>query len=147
MGAASGHPARHDRRQGQSDVPLSPAARQAPSSYLRPTGCEDHRGGGVKMTTKIDVEPIVRRPYTIEFEYPDDPDEGVLAYVAEWPDCFAAGRTREEAVQELGKVMRELASYRLRRGLPLPPPTAAYTRRPVSPMPKGLPKLPGQRPE
>ncbi len=90
------------------------------------------------MATKIDVEPIVRRPYTIEFEYPDDPDEGILAYVAEWPDCFAAGRTREEAVEELGKTMRELAAYRLQNKLEIPEPLARYSGRILLRMPKRI---------
>lgn len=90
------------------------------------------------MATKIDVEPIVRRPYTIEFEYPDDPEEGVLAYVAEWPDCFAAGRTREEAVAELGKAMRELAAYRLQHKLEIPEPLARYSGRVLLRMPKRI---------
>src|SRR2546428_10171302 len=97
------------------------------------------------MTTKAQVEHSVSRPYAIEFEYGEDPSEGVLAYVPEWPDCFAAGRTREEAVQELGKVMRELASYRLERGLAIPEPTAAYSGRVLLRMPKGLHRLAEQR--
>lgn len=92
----------------------------------------------MKVATKIDVEPIVRRPYTIEFEYPDDPEEGVLAYVAEWPDCFAAGRTREEAVKELGKAMRELAAYRLQHKLEIPEPLARYSGRVLLRMPKRI---------
>src|SRR2546428_9258638 len=94
------------------------------------------------MTTKAQVEHIVSRPYAIEFEYGEDPSEGILAYVAEWPDCFAAGRTREEAVQELGKVMRELASYRLERGLAIPEPAAAFSGRVLLRMAKGLHTLP-----
>ena len=56
------------------------------------------------------VEEIARRPYTVELEYGDSPADGVLAYLAEWPDAFAAGATREDAVAELGHVIRELAA-------------------------------------
>src|SRR5207245_5615406 len=37
------------------------------------------------------VEEIARRPYMVELEYADSPADGVLAYLAEWPDAFAAG--------------------------------------------------------
>lgn len=73
-------------------------------------------------TTKAQVERFVSRPYTVEFEYGERSSDGVLAYVPEWPDCFAAGRTCEEAVQELGKAMRELAAYWLEHDLAIPEP-------------------------
>lgn len=96
-------------------------------------------------TTKAQVEHIVSRPYAIEFEYREHPSEGVLAYVAEWPDCFAAGRTREEALQELGKARRELVAYRLEPGLAIAEPTATYSGRVLLRMPKGLHRLAERR--
>lgn len=90
------------------------------------------------MTTKAAVEAIVSRPYTIEFEYPDDPEDGILAYVVEWPDCFAAGRTREEAIEELGQAMRELAAYRLDADLEIPEPAQHYGGKVLLRMPRSL---------
>src|SRR2546427_11457429 len=37
------------------------------------------------------LDEILRRPYTIEIEYGETPEEGVAAYVAEWPGCITAG--------------------------------------------------------
>jgi len=84
------------------------------------------------------VDEIVRRPYSIEFEYGDTAEDGVLAYLAEWPDCFAAGGTREEALAELEGALRELADYRLRKGLPIPEPVGAFSGKVLLRMPKKL---------
>jgi len=84
------------------------------------------------------VEEIARRPYTVELEYGDSPAEGVLAYLAEWPDAFAAGPTREEAVAELGHVVRELAAYRLERGLDIPEPIGRFSGKILLRMPRKL---------
>lgn len=90
------------------------------------------------MTTKQEIEEIVQRPYTIELEYGGSAEDGVLAYLADWPDCFAAGRTREEAVAELGKVMRALIRYRLEEGLEIPEPLTGYGGRVLVRMPRTL---------
>ncbi len=90
------------------------------------------------MTTKAMIDAIVRRPYSIEFEYGESPEEGVLAHVAEWPDCFAAGRTREEALAMLDRTMRELAAYRVREGLAIPDPLSGFSGRLVLRLPKAL---------
>src|SRR5438094_10160773 len=84
------------------------------------------------------VEEIARRPYTVELEYGDSPAEGVLAYLAEWPDAFAAGPTREEAVAELGHVVRELTAYRLERGLDIPEPIGRFSGKILLRMPRKL---------
>ena len=84
------------------------------------------------------VEEIARRPYTVELEYGDSPADGVLAYLAEWPDAFAAGATREEAVAELGHVVRELAAYRLERGLDIPEPIGRFSGKILLRMPRKL---------
>src|SRR3989442_13306613 len=84
------------------------------------------------------VEEIARRPYTVELEYGDSPADGVLAYLAEWPDAFAAGATREEAVAELGHVVRELAAYRLQRGLDIPEPIGRFSGKILLRMPRQL---------
>lgn len=97
------------------------------------------------MATKAQVEEIMSRPYAIEFEYGADPSEGMLAYVAEWPDCFGAGRTREEAIAELGTAMRELAVHRLSHGLEIPEANAAYSGRVLLRMPKSLHRLAEKR--
>ena len=78
-----------------------------------------------RKTTK--VEEIARQPYMVELEYGDSPADGVLAYLAEWPDAFAAGATREKAVAKLGHVVRELAAYRLERGLDIPEPIGRFS--------------------
>src|SRR2546428_7193044 len=84
------------------------------------------------------VEEIARRPYTVELEYGDSPAEGVLAYLAEWPDAFAAGPTRENAVAELGHVIRDLAAYRLQRGLDIPEPIGRFSGKILLRMPRKL---------
>src|SRR5256712_11171117 len=84
------------------------------------------------------VEEIARRPYMVELEYGDSPADGVVAYLAEWPDAFAAGATREEAVAKLGHVVRELAAYRLERGLHIPEPIGRLTGKILLPMPRKL---------
>src|SRR2546427_10359846 len=86
----------------------------------------------------IQVEEIARRPYMVELEYGDSPAEGVLAYLAEWPDAFAAGPTREEAVAELGHVVRELAAYRLERGLDIPEPIGRFIGKILLRLPRQL---------
>jgi antitoxin HicB len=84
------------------------------------------------------VEQVLARPYAVSFEYGDSPEEGVLAYLAEWPDCFAAGRTRRDALHALEATMRELAAYRLRRGLEIPKPAEDFSGRFVLRLPKQL---------
>src|SRR5947209_10324314 len=84
------------------------------------------------------VEEIARRPYTVELEYGASPADGVLAYLAEWPDAFAAGPTREEAVAELGHVVRELAAYRLERDLDIPEPIGRFSGKVLLRMPRKL---------
>ena len=81
------------------------------------------------MALKREVDEIVRRPYSIEFAYGVSPDEGVLAYAVEWPDCFAAGRTREEALAALERTMRDLAAYRAEHGLEIPDPVSTFSGR------------------
>src|SRR2546430_8851073 len=48
------------------------------------------------------LDEILRRPYTIEIEYGETPEEGVAAYVAEWPGCITAGAAREGGVARIG---------------------------------------------
>lgn len=48
-------------------------------------------------------------------------------------------------MQELERVMRELATDRLEHGLAIPEPTAAYSGRVLLRMPKGLHRLAEQR--
>src|SRR2546425_10967911 len=62
------------------------------------------------------LDEILRRPYTIEIEYGETPEEGVAAYVAEWPGCITAGATREEALARIGGAVRDWAAARLARG-------------------------------
>lgn len=89
------------------------------------------------MTRRQRIDEIVRRPYSIEFEYGDQAEEGVLAYAAEWPDCFAAGGTREEALAALERTMRDLVAYRLDHTLEIPDPVA-FSGRLVLRLPRGL---------
>jgi predicted RNase H-like HicB family nuclease len=88
--------------------------------------------------SKKQIEEIVARPYSVEFEYGDSSDEGVLAFIAEWPDCFAAGRTREKAVVELDRTMRELVVYRVEHDLDIPEPDAGSSGRVLLRLPRKL---------
>lgn len=88
--------------------------------------------------SKRQIEEIVARPYSVEFEYGESPDEGVLAFIAEWPDCFAAGPTREEAVVALDRTMQELVAYRLERDLDFPEPGAGSSGRVLLRLPRKL---------
>lgn len=90
------------------------------------------------MATRQEVEEVISRPYGVEFEYGATPADGVLAYLVDWPDCFAAGRTREEAVAELGKAMRDLVAYRLDEGLDIPEPLTSYGGKVLVRMPRTL---------
>jgi predicted RNase H-like HicB family nuclease len=90
------------------------------------------------MVTKKAIDEILSRPYEIDFEYGQGPDEGILAYVVEWPDCFAAGRDRAEALAALEQAMRELAAYRLDHGLEIPTPASGFSGKVLLRMPKKL---------
>lgn len=90
------------------------------------------------MATKSEIQAVVDRPWSFDFEYEDDPEDGILAYVVEWPDCFAAGRTRTEALIALDKAMRDLAAYRLDAGLDIPDPIEAFSGRLALRLPKAL---------
>ncbi len=87
---------------------------------------------------KKQIDELVSRPYSVEFEYGESPDEGVLAFIGEWPDCFAAGRTREEAIVELDRTMRELVAYRLERELDIPEPGTGFSGRVLLRLPRKL---------
>ncbi len=88
--------------------------------------------------TKAQIEDIVSRPYTVELVYGEDPSEGVVARVAEWPGCMTAGDTREEALAHLGEAMRDWAADRLERGLGIPEPITSYGGKVLVQMPKSL---------
>jgi predicted HicB family RNase H-like nuclease len=85
-----------------------------------------------------EVEEIARLPYTVELEYGDAPKDGVLAYLAEWPDVFATGRSRKEAVAGLEAALRAVAEYRLAQKLSIPRPTSEYGGRVLVQMPRSL---------
>lgn len=84
------------------------------------------------------VDEILSRPYEIDFEYGEDAEDGVLAYVIEWPDCFAAGRDRTEALIALERTMREVAAHRLDHGLEIPDASAAFSGKVLLRIPKKL---------
>ena len=90
------------------------------------------------MALKKAVDEILSRPYEIDFEYGAEPEDGVLAYVVEWPDCFAAGRDRTEALTVLERAMRELATYRLEHGLEIPQAASGFSGKVLLRMPKKL---------
>ena len=90
------------------------------------------------MAPKKAVEEILARPYEIDFEYGANSEDGVLAYVVEWPDCFAAGRDRTDALTALERAMRELARYRLEHGLEIPDPASGFSGKVLLRMPKKL---------
>src|SRR5258708_14580500 len=73
-----------------------------------------------RRSSDVTVGEILSRPYEIDFKYGEQAGDGVLAYVVEWPDCFAAGRDRTAALTALERAMREPATYRLapRPGVP-----------------------------
>lgn len=76
--------------------------------------------------TKLDVEEIIRRPYTIEVVYGESPDEGVLARVAEWPGCVTAADTRAEAVTQLEDAMRDWVEAAQAQGMYIPQPLSEF---------------------
>ncbi len=88
--------------------------------------------------TKAQIEDIVNRPYAVEVAYGEDPSEGVLARVAEWPGCMTAGDTREEALERIGEAMRDWVAYRLEHGLGIPEPITGYGGKVLVQMPKSL---------
>lgn len=88
--------------------------------------------------TKAQIEDIVNRPYTVEVVYGEDPSEGVLARVAEWPGCMTAGDTREEAFEHIGEAMRDWVEYRLGHALGIPEPITSYGGKVLVQMPKSL---------
>lgn len=90
------------------------------------------------MATKKAVDEIVARPYEIDFEYGQISEDGVLAYVVEWPDCFAAGRDRADALASLERTMRELAAYRLDNDLEIPDAAGGFSGKVLLRMPKKL---------
>lgn len=93
------------------------------------------------MRRKIDaaeIKRIIARPYTIELEYGDAPDDGVAAFVAEWPGCISAGETREEAFARLRDAMHDWVEASLDRGLPVPEPMKEFGGTLVARIPKSL---------
>jgi len=90
------------------------------------------------VATKKAIEEILARPYEIDFEYGENTEDGVLAYVVEWPDCFAAGRDRTEALAALERALRELAGYRLDHGLEIPDAALGFSGKVLLRMPKKL---------
>lgn len=93
------------------------------------------------MRTRIDpeeIERIIARPYTIELEYGESPEDGVAAFVAEWPGCLTAGATREEALARIHDAMHDWVEASLERGLPVPAPMREYGGTVVVRIPKSL---------
>lgn len=88
------------------------------------------------QVSETQIEELAQRPYHFELEYSDDPKDGILARVAEWPTCFAAGDTREEAVKELERALRAMIAVHLEDDLPIPSPAAAYGGRVLLRLPK-----------
>src|SRR5437762_7774495 len=99
MATPSGHKTRNDRRASRTHGPRASSARKVLTTRLREARGQGDRGGALK--DRESVEEILARPYGVSFEYGESPSDGVLAYLAEWPDCFAAGRTRREALTQL----------------------------------------------
>src|SRR3989442_15045508 len=85
------------------------------------------------------LDEILRRPYTIEIEYGETPEEGVAAYVAEWPGCITAGATREEALARIGGAMGDWATARRGRGPRAGEPPKEYGRGDAPRPPPGPP--------
>jgi len=91
------------------------------------------------MNTKNDaIEALASRPYRIEIETAELAEDGGLAYLAEWPHCFSAGRSAAEAVTELEAVKRELMTYRVAHGLDIPAPLSEVSGQYPLRMPKRL---------
>lgn len=90
------------------------------------------------MATKAEIDSVVSRPWSIDFDYGESPDEGVLAYVVEWPDCFAAGRTRAEAVKQLEDSMRTLVAHHLDGSGMIPDPIEAFSGKLALRLPRRL---------
>lgn len=90
------------------------------------------------MAEKKAVDEIVSRPYEIDFEYGENAEDGVLAYVVEWPDCFSAGRDRPAALAALERTMRDLAAYRLDHDLEIPAAAGEFSGKVLLRIPKKL---------
>ena len=85
-----------------------------------------------------EIEKIISRPYTIELEYGATPEEGVAAYVVEWPGCITAGETREEALSHIADAMRDWAEYRTEKRYDIPAPMREFGGTVVVKMPRTL---------
>lgn len=68
------------------------------------------------------VASILRRPYHRVVS--GEPDSGYFAEVLEFPGCWTAGETAEEAFANLDDAMRGWVESVLMRGLPIPEPIA-----------------------
>ena len=136
MATSSRDKTRDDRRARRSHGARPSSARKISVARVRQARGQGDRKGTLR--TQDSLEEILARPYGVSFEYGKSPSEGVLAYLAEWPDCFAAGRTRREALTELEATLGELAAYRLRRGLEIPKPAEDFSGRFVLRLPKQL---------
>src|SRR2546422_9620982 len=90
------------------------------------------------------LDEILRRPYTIEIEYGETPEEGVAAYVAEWPGCITAGATRGGALpRNRGGVGGWAAGRLARRPRGAQPPQGDRRGRGTPPPPRP-PRRPGE---
>lgn len=87
---------------------------------------------------KEQVLEILRRPYTVELDYGETPDEGVAAYVVEWPGCITAGDTRAEALSHIEDAMWTWVEYSLEKGYDVPPPLGEFGGRVLLRVPKSL---------
>lgn len=92
----------------------------------------------VRKPTEAEIEAIVRKPYTVDVIYGDDPEEGVAAGIVEWPGCLTAGDTREEALAHLHDAMYDWVEARLAWGLDIPEPSANYGGAVLVRMPRSL---------
>ena len=92
----------------------------------------------MRKATASDIEKIICRPYTVELDYGETPEDGVAAYVVDWPGCITAGATRAEALARIGDAMYDWVEGRLKDGLEIPEPMKEYGGTVVVKMPRML---------
>ncbi|MCZ2112032.1 MAG: type II toxin-antitoxin system HicB family antitoxin [Dehalococcoidia bacterium] len=72
------------------------------------------------------IQATIRRPYHRVIR--GEPVEGYLGEVLEFPGCFTAGETPEEALRNLDEAMAVWIESALAHGDPIPEPAAGPAR-------------------
>lgn len=92
----------------------------------------------MSKVSRKDIAEIVGRPYTIELEYGDTAEDGVVARVAEWWGCMTAASTRADALRRIEDAMHDWVEARLAAGLDIPEPMQQFGGKVLVTMPRSL---------